>query len=248
MPDSLRPHGLQHATLPCPSPTPGAFSNSCPLSQWCHPTISFSVISFSSCLQSFPASQSFSMSQLFISGGQSIRASASTSVLPMNIQGWFPLGLTDWISLQSKWLSRVFSNTTVWRHWFFRKKALILFHCPALTSVYEYWKNYSFDYMDLFSQVMSLLFNILSRFVIAFLPKRNASFNFMAAVTIHSDFGAQENRVSHCFHCFPIYLPWSDGTRGHDLCFWPRGTQCLSANIETRLLESILKQPWTFNF
>ena len=87
----------------------------------------------------------------------------------------------------------------------------------TLTSIHDYWKNYSFDYMDLFSQVMSLLFNILSRFVIAFLPKRNASFNFMAAVTIHSDFGAQENRVFHCFHCFPIYLPWSDGTRCHDL-------------------------------
>ena len=110
---ALRPHGLQHVRLPCPSPTPGAWSNSCPLSWWCHPTISSSVIPFSSCLQSFPVSGSFLMSQLFTSGNQSTRASASTSVLPMNIQDWFPLGLTGWIPLQSKGLSKVFSNTTV---------------------------------------------------------------------------------------------------------------------------------------
>ena len=117
--DSLRPHGLQHARLPCPSPSPRACSNSCPLSQWCHPTISSSVDPFSSCLQSFPASGSFQMSQLFTSGGQSIGVSASASVLPVNIQDWFPLGLTGWISLRSKGLSRVFSNTTVWKHTFF---------------------------------------------------------------------------------------------------------------------------------
>ena len=110
---SLRPHGLQHARLSCPSPTSRAGSNSCPLSWWCHPTISSAVVPFSSCLQSFPASESFPVSQFFISGGQSIGASASTSVLPMNIQGWLPLGWTSWISLQSKGLSRVFSNTTV---------------------------------------------------------------------------------------------------------------------------------------
>ena len=117
--DSLQPHGLQHAMLPCPSTTPRVYSNSCPLSQWRHPTISSSVIPFSSCLQSFPASGSFLVSQLFASGGQSIGASASASVLPMNIQGWFPLGLTGWISLFSKGLSRVFSNTTVQKHQFF---------------------------------------------------------------------------------------------------------------------------------
>ena len=116
--DSLRPHGLQHATLPCPSPTPGAYSNSCPLSQWCHPTISFFVIPFSH-LRSFPASGYFQMSQFFTSGGQSIGVSASTSVLPMNIQDWFPLGLTGWLSLLSKGLSRVFSNTKVQKHQFF---------------------------------------------------------------------------------------------------------------------------------
>ena len=110
--DSLRPHGLQHARPPYPSPTPGVYSNSCLLSQWCHPNISSSVISFSSRLQSFPASGSFQMSQLFASGGQSIGVSASTPVLPMNIQDWFPLGWIGWISLQSKGLSRIFSNTT----------------------------------------------------------------------------------------------------------------------------------------
>ena len=116
---SLQPHGLLHARLPSPPPTPEACSNSCPLSQWFHPTISFSVVPFSSCLQSFPASESFPMSQFFISGGQSIGVSASTSVFPMNIRHWFPLGLTGLISLQSKKLSRVFSNTTVQKHQFF---------------------------------------------------------------------------------------------------------------------------------
>ena len=114
--NSLQPHGLQHARLPCPSPTPRLYSNSCPLSQWCHPTISSSIIPFSSHLQSFPASGSFQMSQLFTSGGQSIGVSASTSVLAMNIQDWFPLGWTGWISLQSRGLSRVISNTTVQKH------------------------------------------------------------------------------------------------------------------------------------
>ena len=115
MSNSLRTHGLQHTRLPCPSPTPGACSNSCPLSRWCHPTISSSVILF--CLQSFPASGSFPMNWLFASCGQNIGASAS--VLPMNIQDWFPLGLTGLIFLQSKGLSRVFSNTTVQKHQFF---------------------------------------------------------------------------------------------------------------------------------
>ena len=117
MSNSLRPHGLQHARLPCLSPTPRPCSNSCPSSWWCHPTISSSVVPFSSCLHSFPASGSFSMGQSFASGGQSIGASAS--VCPMNIQDWFSLGLTGLIPLQSKGLSRVFSNTTVQKHQFF---------------------------------------------------------------------------------------------------------------------------------
>ena len=117
--DSLRTHGLQHARLPFPSPSPRACSDPCPLSQWCHPTISSSVFPFSSCLQSFPESGSFPMSLFLASGGQSIGASASASVLPMDIQGWFPLGLTSLISLQSKGLSRVFSNTSIQKHQFF---------------------------------------------------------------------------------------------------------------------------------
>ena len=119
MSDSLRPHGLQHARPPCPSPSPGVCSHSHPLSRWCHPTISLSVISFSSCSQSFPASGSFLGSQFVTSGAQSIVVSASASVLPMNTQDWFPLGWTGWISLQSKGLSRVFSNTTIQKHQFF---------------------------------------------------------------------------------------------------------------------------------
>ena len=118
MSDSLRPHGLQHARPPCPSLTPGVYPNSYPLSRWCHPTISSSVIPFS-CPQSFPASRSFQMSQLFASGSQNIGVSASTSVLPKNTQDWSPLGWTGWIILLSKGLSRVFSNTTVQKHQFF---------------------------------------------------------------------------------------------------------------------------------
>ena len=117
--DSLWPHGLQHARPSCPSPTPGVYSDSCPLSRWCHPTISSSVVPFFSCLQSFPASEFFPMIQFFTSGGQSTGVSVLVSVLPMNIQDWFPLGWTGWISLQSKGLSRVFSNTTVQKHQFF---------------------------------------------------------------------------------------------------------------------------------
>ena len=117
--NSFQPHGLQHARIPCPSPTPGAYSNSCLLSWWCHPTISSSVSPFSSCLQSFPASGSFQMSQFFASGGQRIGVSASASVLQMNIHDWFPLGLTGLISSQSQGLSGVFSNTTVQKHQFF---------------------------------------------------------------------------------------------------------------------------------
>ena len=117
---SLRTCEPQHARPPCPSPTPGVHPNPCPLSWWCHPTISSSVVTFSSCSQSFPASGSFQMSQLFASGGQSIGVSASKSVPPMNTQDWSPLGWTGWISLQSKGLSRVFSKTIVQKHQFFK--------------------------------------------------------------------------------------------------------------------------------
>ena len=141
--DSLQPHESQHARPPCPSPTPGVYSNSCPSSRWCHPTISSSVVPFSSRLQSFPAPGSFQMSELFASGSQSIGVAASASVLPMHIQDWSPLGWTGWMSLQSKGLSRVFSNTTIQKHQFFL--ALSLLYSPVLTSIHDYWKNHSFD-------------------------------------------------------------------------------------------------------
>ena len=146
---SLRPHGLQHARLPCPSPTPRVYSNSCPSHQWCHPTISSSAVPFSSRLQSFPASGSFQMSQFFTSGGQSIRVSALASVLPMTIQDWFPLGWTGLISLLSKEFSRVFSRTQ------FKSisySELSLLYGPALTFVHDYWKNQTFNYKDLCQQ------------------------------------------------------------------------------------------------
>ena len=127
MSNSLQPHGPQDTRPPCWSPTPRVYPSSCPLSQWCHPTIPSSVVPFSSCLQSFPASGSFQMSQLFASGSQSIRVSASTSVLPMNTQKWFPLGWTSWISLKSKGLSRVFSNTTVQKRQLF--STIYFFFC-----------------------------------------------------------------------------------------------------------------------
>ena len=117
--NTLRPHGLQHVRPPCPSPAPRAHTNSCPLSQRCHPTISSSVVPFSFCFRSFSASGSFQMSQFFTSGGQSVGVSALASVLPMNTQDWFPLGWSGWISLQYRGLSRVFSNTTVQKHQFF---------------------------------------------------------------------------------------------------------------------------------
>ena len=132
----LWPHGLQHTRLPCPLLSPGVCSNSCPLSQWCHPTISSSVTPFSSCPQSFPASESFPISWLFASGGQSIGASASTSVLPMNIQGWFPLELTGLI-LRSKGLSIVFSSTTVQKHQFFNAQLSSWFNSHIHTWLLE---------------------------------------------------------------------------------------------------------------
>ena len=142
--NSLWPRGLQHARLPCPSLSPRVCSNSCPLSQWCCLTISSSATPFLSCPQAFPAWGSFSMNQLFTTGGQGIRASAS--VLPMNIQGWFPLRFTGLIFLQSKGLSRVFSSTTIWKN---HSSAFSLPYGAVLTSIHDYWKNHNFDYMDL---------------------------------------------------------------------------------------------------
>ena len=176
MSDYLQSHGLQHTKLLCASQSPGVWSNSCPLSRWCFLTISSSAAHFSLCLQSFPVSGSFPMSQLFISGGQSIRASVSASVLPMNNQDWFPLGLAGCISLQSKELSRVFSNTTVWKHQYFstQNSAVISSVWSNSQTVHDYWRKHSFiafTIQNFVGKETSLFFNTLSRLVIAFLPR-----------------------------------------------------------------------------
>ena len=215
MSNSLQPHGLQHTRLPCPSPSPRAYSNPCPSSLWCHPTISSSVVPFSSCPQSFPSSGSFQMSQFFISGGQSIGVSASTSVLP-EYSGLisFRIDRLDLLAVQGTLKSLLQHHSS---------KTSILgcsaFFMIQLTDLYmATGKTIALTRQTSVSKVRSLLFNTLSRFVIAFLP-RSKHLIFLAAVTICSDFGAQENKVCHCVHCFPIYLPWSDGTGCHDLRF-----------------------------
>jgi len=163
MSDSLQPHEPQHSRPPCPSLTAGVYPNSCPLSWWCHPAISSSVVPFSSCPQSFPTLGSFQMSQLFASGGQNIGVSASTSVLPMNTQDWSPLEWTGWISLQSKGLSRVFSDTTVQKHQFFCcQLSLYQLSHPYMTT----GKTIALTRRTFVDKVMSLLFNKLSRLVI----------------------------------------------------------------------------------
>ena len=209
MSDSLQPQGLQHTRLPCPSPTPRACSNSCPLSWWCHPTISSSIVPFSSCLQSFPASGSFQISQFFSSGGQSIGASASASVLSMNFQDWFPLGLTGWISLQSKGFSRVFSNATVQKHQFFGAQLFIvqLSH-PYMTA----GKTIALTRQTFVGKVMSLLFNLLSRLVITFLPRsKNLLISWLQSPsTVILE--PQKIKSATSSTGWPIYLPWSDGT------------------------------------
>ena len=217
MSDSLRPYELLHNRLPCPLLSSRVCSNSCPFSRWCHPTTSSSVISFSSSLQYFPSSGSFPVSPLFASGGWSIGASASASVLPMNIQGWFPLGLTGLIFLQSTGLSRVFSSITIWKRQFFWHLAFFMIQIshPYMTTE----KTIALIRWTFVGKVMSLPFNRLSRLVVTFLP-RSKCLNFMAAVTICSDFRAPQNKICHGFHFFPFYLPWSDGTWCHDLSFW----------------------------
>ena len=168
MSDSLRPHGLQHARPPWQSPAPRGYSNSCPLSRWCHPTISSYVVPFSR-LQTFPALGSLQMSQFFASGGQRIGVSALVSVLPMNIQDWFPLGWSSWIFLQSKGLSRVFSNTTVQKHQFFSAQLSLWSNSHIHTWVLE--KKIVLTRWTFLGKGWSLLFNMLSRLVIPFLPR-----------------------------------------------------------------------------
>ena len=217
MSDSLQLHGLQHARLPCPSPTPSACSNSCPMSQWCHPTISSSVVPFSSCLQSFPASGSFPRSQFFTSGGQSIGVSSSVSVLSMNIQDWFPLGLTGLISMPSKGLSRVFSNTIVQKASILWHSAFFMVHLshPYMTT----GKTIALTRWTFVGKIMSLLFNTLSRLVLAFLPRSKHLLISWLQSPSTVILEPPQNKVCLCFHCFPIYFPWRDGNRCHDLCF-----------------------------
>ena len=158
----------RHARPPCPSPTPGVHPNPCPFCWWCHPTILSSVVPFSSCPQSFPASRSFQMSQLFASGGQSTGVSTSTSVLPMNTQDWSPLGWTGWTSLQSKGLSRVFLNTTVKN---INSLALSFLYSTTLTSIHDHGKNLALSRRTFVGKVMSLLLNMLPRLVVTFIPR-----------------------------------------------------------------------------
>ena len=218
MSQSLRPHGLQHARLPCPAPSPRTCSNSYLWSWWCHPTISSSVVPFSSRLQSFPASGSFPKSRLFTSDGQSIGASVSASVPSMNIQGWFPLELTGLIFLQFKGILRVFSNTILQKHKSFGAQ-------PSLwpnSHIHTYMttgKTVALTRQIFVGKVMSLIFNILSRLVTAFLP-RSKYLLISWLQSPCSDFGAQEYKICYCFLFLPFYLPWSDGTRCHDLNFF----------------------------
>ena len=164
--DSLRLHVLKHSRLPCLSQTPGACSNSCPLHQWCHPTVSSSIVPFSSCLQSFPAIGSFHMSQFFVSGGQNIGASVSASVCPMNVQDWFPSG--QLARSHSPRDSEVFSKTQFKS---MNSSVLSFLYVPILTSIHDHWKTIDLTKQTFVSKVMSLLFNILSRLVTAFLPR-----------------------------------------------------------------------------
>ena len=213
--DSLWDHGLQHARLPCPSPSPGACSNSCAWTWWCHPTISSSVVLFSSCLQSFPASQSFPMSQFLTSGGQSI--GASESVIPMHIQGWFPLGLTGWISLQSKGLSRVFSNTTVQKHQFFGAQLFKNFphlfkNFPQFVVIYPV-KGFSLvneAEVDVFLEFSCFLwfdrcwqFDLCSS---AFCKSRLNIWNFSVHILLKPGLEKFEHYLAYCLVVFPTFF------------------------------------------
>ena len=211
---SLRPHRLQQVRLPCPSPSPTVCSDSCSLSWWYHPTISSSVIPFSSCLQSFSASGSFLVNQLFASGGQSIGASVSASVLPMN--SWFPLGWTGWISSQSKGLKSLLQHhsskaSILWQSVFF----MIQFSCQYMTT----GKIIALSIRTFVCKVMSLLSNMLSRFVIAFLPRSKhlliSWLQSLAAVILEPE----KIKFYHYLHCFKVChlfamkwwyrMPWS---------------------------------------
>ena len=202
--------------LPFPSPTPEACSDSCLSSRWCHPTISSPVLPFSSCLQSFPVSGSFLMSQFFASGSQSIGVAASASVLPMNIQDWFLLRWTCWISLQSKGLSSLLQHhsskaSILWPSAFF----IVQLSHPYMTT----GKTVTLTRRTFVSKVMSLLFNMLSRLAIVFLLRSKCLLISWLQSPSTMILEPPKSKVCYRFHCFPIYLPWSDGTRCHDLSF-----------------------------
>ena len=199
-----------------------SYSNSCPLNQWCDPTMSSSVVPFSSCFQSFPALGSFPVSQFLAAGGQSIGVLLSASVLPVKIQDWFPLGLTGWISLLSKGLSRIFFNTTIQNHQFFSAQLSILSNSHIHTWLTG--KIIPLTRLTFVGKAMSLLFNMLSRLVIAFLPRSKCvliSWLQSPSVVILDP----RNSLS-CFHCFPIYLPWSDRTGCHDYPYMGNKLPC----------------------
>ena len=216
MSDSLQIHELQHARPPCPSPTPEVHPNPCPSSRWYHPTNSSSVVPFTSCPQSFLTLGSFQKSQLFTSGGQSIGVSASTSAIPMNTQDWSPLGWTGWISLQSNQTLK-----SILQHHSSKASSLLhsAFFIVQLSHPYmTTGKTIALTRQTFVGKVMSLLFYMLSRLVITFLPRSKrlliSWLQSPSAVILEP-----RKIVSHCFHCLPIYLPWSDGTRCHDLSF-----------------------------
>ena len=215
VPNSSWPHGLQHARPPCPSPTCRTYSNLCPSSQWCHPTISSSVIPFSSCLQPFPASGFFPMSQFFASGGQSIRTSASASVLLMNIQDWFSLGLV-WSPCSPR-DSQEFSPTPQLKTSILQCSAFFLVQLshPCMTT----GKIIVLTVQTFAGKAMSLLLNTLSRLIIAFLPKSKRLLISWQQSSSAVILEPKKIKSIICFHCFPIYLPWSDETRCHDLSF-----------------------------
>ena len=213
--NSLQPRESQLVWPPCPSPTPGVYSNLCPSSWWCHPAISSSVVLFSSCLQSLPASGSFPMSQHFTRGGQSIGVSASASVLPMNTQDWSPLGWLDILAVQGTLKSLFHHHSSkasiFWRLAFFTVQ---LSH-PYMTT----GKTIALTRWTLAGKVMSLLFNMLSRLVITFLPRSKCLLISWLQSPSTVILEPPKNKVWHYFHCLPIYFPWGDGTSCYDLKF-----------------------------
>ena len=201
------PMDCQHARSLCHSPSPDVCPNSCPLHQWCHPTISSSVTLFSFCLEAFPALGSFPVSWLLTSGGQSIGVSF---VLPINIQGWFPLGLPGLISLVSKGLSRVFSSTTVWKHQFFGAQLSHRYMTTGKTTALTIW--------TFAGKLIFFLFNKLSRFIITFLPRNSCL--LISWLQSPSAVILDPTQKKSLLPFFPLHLPWSDGAECHDLSFF----------------------------